>query len=118
MLSFSFNKSYPDAANIVGIANRKENSAACFLSNPENTPPKIVAASGYDLLKEKDNIHSNDITILLVGGFVAFIVAIVAVKGFIAFLNKYGFKHFGYYRIILGALFLAYALSTGLHLTA
>lgn len=80
--------------------------------------PTMFAASGYDLLKEKDNIHHDDITILLLGGFVAFIVAIVAVKGFIAFLNKYGFKHFGYYRIILGALFLAYALSTGLHLTA
>lgn len=79
--------------------------------------PTMFAASGYDLLKEKDNIHSEDITILLLGGFVAFIVAILAVKGFIAFLNKYGFKHFGYYRIILGALFLAYALTTGLQLT-
>ena len=79
--------------------------------------PTMFAASGYDLLKEKDNIHSDDITILVLGGFVAFIVAIIAVKGFIAFLNKYGFKHFGYYRIILGALFLAYALGTGLQLT-
>lgn len=80
--------------------------------------PTMFAASGYDLLKEKDNIHSEDITILLLGGLVAFIVAIVAIKGFIAFLNKYGFKHFGYYRIILGVLFLAYALYTGMELTA
>lgn len=80
--------------------------------------PTMFAASGYDLLKEKDNIHSDDITILLLGGLVAFLVAIVAVKGFIAFLNKYGFKHFGYYRIILGVLFLVYALYTGLEMTA
>jgi undecaprenyl-diphosphatase len=80
--------------------------------------PTMFAASGYDLLKEKDNIHSDDITILLLGGFVAFLVAIVAVKGFIAFLNKYGFKHFGYYRIVLGVLFLVYALYTGLEMTA
>jgi undecaprenyl-diphosphatase len=80
--------------------------------------PTMFAASGYDLLKEKDNIHSDDITILLVGAFVAFLVAIVAVKGFIAFLNKYGFKHFGYYRIVLGVLFLVYALYTGLEMTA
>ncbi|MCX6295794.1 MAG: undecaprenyl-diphosphate phosphatase [Bacteroidetes bacterium] len=80
--------------------------------------PTMFAASGYDLLKEKDNIHSADIAILLLGGFVAFVIAIVAVKAFIAFLTKFGFKHFGYYRIILGVLFLAYALSTGLHLTA
>ena len=80
--------------------------------------PTMFAASGYDLLKEKDNIHQEDITILLLGGFVAFLVAIVAVKGFIAFLNKYGFKHFGYYRIVLGVLFLVYAMYTGLEMTA
>lgn len=78
--------------------------------------PTMFAASGYDLLKEKDNIHSDDITILLIGALVAFIVAIVAVKGFIAFLTKYGFKHFGYYRIILGVLFLILAYSIGLEM--
>jgi undecaprenyl-diphosphatase len=78
--------------------------------------PTMFAASGYDLLKEKDNIHSDDITIMLIGALVAFIVAIVAVKGFIAFLTKYGFKHFGYYRIILGILFLILAYSIGLEM--
>ncbi len=80
--------------------------------------PTMFAASGYDLLKEKDNIHSEDIKLLLFGAVVAFIVAIFAVKGFVAFLNKYGFKHFGIYRIVLGVLFLVYALYTGLELTA
>ena len=80
--------------------------------------PTMFAASGYDLLKEKDNIHSNDLTILVFGGLIAFIVAFFAVKAFVAFLNKYGFKYFGYYRIVLGILFLTYALSTGLQLTA
>jgi undecaprenyl-diphosphatase len=79
--------------------------------------PTMFAASGYDLLKEKDNIYSSDITILVFGGLIAFIVAFFAVKVFVAFLNKYGFKHFGYYRIALGVLFLIYALSTGLQLT-
>ena len=80
--------------------------------------PTMFAASGYDLLKEKDNIHSNDITILVFGGLIAFIVAFFAVKAFVSFLNKYGFKHFGYYRIALGVIFLVYALTTGLQLTA
>lgn len=80
--------------------------------------PTMFAASGYDLLKEKDNIHSEDIKLLLFGAIVAFIVAIFAVKGFVAFLNKHGFKHFGIYRIILGVLFLVYSLYTGLQLTA
>ncbi|MBL7931217.1 MAG: undecaprenyl-diphosphate phosphatase [Bacteroidia bacterium] len=78
--------------------------------------PTMFAASGYDLLKEKDNIHSDDIKIMLFGGLVAFVVAIFAVKGFIAFLNRYGFKHFGWYRIVLGIAFLCYALYSGLEI--
>jgi len=79
--------------------------------------PTMFAASGYDLLKEKDNIHSEDLKVLLFGAAIAFVVAIFAVKGFIAFLNRYGFKHFGWYRIVLGVLFLTYALCTGLQIT-
>ncbi len=94
--------------------NRKQAAEFSFLL----AIPTMFAASGYDLLKEKDNIHSEDIKLLLFGAVIAFIVAIFAVKGFIAFLNKYGFKHFGIYRIVLGVLFLVYALYTGLQLTA
>jgi undecaprenyl-diphosphatase len=43
-------------------------------------------------------------------------VAILAVKAFVSFLTKYGFKHFGYYRIVVGILFLIYAYQTGLQL--
>jgi undecaprenyl-diphosphatase len=76
----------------------------------------MFAASGYDLLKEKDNIHSEDIHLLLFGAAIAFVVAIFAIKGFIAFLTKYGFRQFGIYRIMLGILFLAYAVYAGMHL--
>lgn len=79
--------------------------------------PTMFAASGYDLLKERDNIHGNDLTILIFGGMIAFIVAFFAVKAFVGFLNKNGFKYFGYYRIALGLLFLTYALTTGLQLS-
>ncbi|RYZ23732.1 MAG: UDP-diphosphatase, partial [Sphingobacteriales bacterium] len=40
------------------------------------------------------------------GNIVAFIVALLAIKFFIAFLTKYGFKVFGYYRIVLGIVLL------------
>lgn len=80
--------------------------------------PTMMAAAGYDLLKEKDNIHSDDLSILLLGAVLAFVVAILAIKGFIALLNKYGFRHFGYYRIVLGLAFLIYAYFTGLQLHA
>lgn len=79
--------------------------------------PTMFAASGYDLLKEKDNIHSEDLKLLLFGALVAFVIAVFAVKGFITFLNKYGFKHFGWYRIVLGLVFLTYALYTGMQIT-
>ncbi len=94
--------------------NRKQAAEFSFLL----AIPTMFAASGYDLLKEHDNIHSGNIALLLFGAFIAFIVAIIAVKGFIAFLTKYGFKHFGYYRILLGVLFLVYALYTGLEMTS
>lgn len=87
---------------IVGGFDRKQAAEFSFLL----AIPTMFAASGYDLLKSKDNIHSDDITMLLLGAAVAFVVAIVAVKGFIAFLNKYGFKFFGIYRIAIGAIFV------------
>ncbi|KAA5544731.1 undecaprenyl-diphosphate phosphatase [Adhaeribacter rhizoryzae] len=47
-----------------------------------------------------------DLKILLFGNAVAFVVAMLAIKFFIGFLTKYGFKVFGYYRIIVGVLIL------------
>lgn len=80
--------------------------------------PTMFAASGLDLLESYEHIHAKDIGILLLGSLVAFVVAIAAVKGFITFLTRYGFKHFGYYRIALGLIFLAYAYYTGMELKA
>lgn len=71
----------------------------------------MAAATGLDLLELllDENVTwatpSNIIT-LVVGCVVAFIVAILAIKGFVNFLTKYGFKAFGYYRIIVGGLIL------------
>lgn len=94
--------------------NRKQAAEFSFLL----AIPTMFAASGYDLLKEHENINHENIKLLLSGALVAFIVAIIAVKGFIAFLNKYGFKHFGIYRIVIGVLFLAYAMYAGLEMSA
>lgn len=80
--------------------------------------PTMFAATVYDLLKSKDAIHREDLQILFLGGFVAFVFALIAIKAFIAFLTKYGFKHFGYYRIALGILFLIISLSVGIKISA
>jgi undecaprenyl-diphosphatase len=59
---------------------------------------------GYELiLKSNDNIM-----MFLIGNVVAFIVAILAIKFFIGIINKYGFKPWGWYRIIMGAFLLIY----------
>ncbi len=73
--------------------------------------PTMLAATGYKLLKSyKENpaiLHSHDnLKALLVGNVVAFIVAMIAIKFFIGFLQKHGFKLFGYYRIVAGILLL------------
>lgn len=44
--------------------------------------------------------------ILVIGNVVAFVVALLAIKFFIGFVTKYGFKAFGYYRIIVGGIIL------------
>jgi undecaprenyl-diphosphatase len=73
--------------------------------------PTMFAASAYKLLKgykSGDLTFDNEQLMLLgVGNLVAFIVAVVAIKFFIEFLQKYGFKVFGYYRIVLGIILLA-----------
>ena len=52
-----------------------------------------------------------DIQVFLVGNIVAFIVALIAVKFFIEVLAKYGFKFWGWYRIIVGVILLIYFYS-------
>lgn len=73
--------------------------------------PTMAAAGGYKLMQLiKDpasaSMLSDNMTTLLIGNIVAFIVAMAAIKFFIGFLNKYGFKAFGYYRILVGAIIL------------
>jgi undecaprenyl-diphosphatase len=68
--------------------------------------PTMCAATGYSLLKEYKNITSDHIRLLAIGNVVAFIVALLAIKFFITFLQRYGFKLFGYYRVIVGVILL------------
>ncbi|HLP14279.1 MAG TPA: undecaprenyl-diphosphate phosphatase [Flavobacteriales bacterium] len=69
--------------------------------------PTMLAASGYKLLKSYKLFTKDDYMMLAVGNVVAFVVAILAIKFFINFLTKYGFKVFGYYRIVVGGIILA-----------
>ena len=77
--------------------------------------PTMCAATGYKILKGYHLLNTENIKLLLVGNIVAFIVAIIAIKSFIGFLTKHGFKVFGWYRIALGIIILALFLS-GYHI--
>ena len=68
--------------------------------------PTILAATGYKMLKTYKIINHENINLLIIGNIVAFVVALAAIKTFITFIQKYGFKVFGYYRIALGVILL------------
>ena len=77
--------------------------------------PTMLAATCLEVLKmilagEFDDMSGN-ISTLLIGSLVSFVVAILAMKWFVSFIAKYGFKLFGWYRIIVGLLILGLLLT-------
>lgn len=83
--------------------------------------PTMFAATLFKMLKlftqpEGMEIIINNMGTLIIGNIVAFVVALLAIKFFISFVTKYGFKAFGWYRIILGSVLLILLL-TGHNLT-
>jgi undecaprenyl-diphosphatase len=73
--------------------------------------PTMVAASGYKLLKDykvlfADESVRENLTLLAVGNVVAFVVGMLAIKFFIGILTRYGFRAFGWYRIVVGGIIL------------
>jgi len=98
------------AATIVGGVfngyNKKQATEFSFLL----AVPTMCAATGYDLLKTSAQLAGPEWILLGLGSVVAFISAWIAVKLFVWFVEKYGFAFFGYYRIVLGIIFLLYFL--------
>jgi undecaprenyl-diphosphatase len=71
--------------------------------------PTMFAATAKKLLdfyKEGIVINAHETKLLIFGNVVAFIIAVLAIKFFIGVLNKYGFKYFGIYRIIVGGILI------------
>ncbi len=78
--------------------------------------PTMLAATLFKMLKiftEEDGVQilKENLDTLIVGNIVAFIVAMLAIKFFISFVTKYGFKAFGWYRIIVGGAILVMLLT-------
>ncbi len=77
--------------------------------------PTMAAASGYKLLKLVSGptgvkLLSDNLITLVIGNVIAFIVALIAIKTFITFLQKHGFKVFGWYRIVVGLILITLLL--------
>ncbi len=68
--------------------------------------PTLSAAAGYKLLKDIDKLNTQQLIEIGWGSLFSFITALIAVKFFVGYVQKFGFKLFGYYRIAIGSIFL------------
>lgn len=106
------------AATIIGGLSQKltrKNAAefSFFLAVPTMFAATVL--SGYSYYSDGYSLTSDEVSILIVGNIAAFIVAMIAIKSFINFLTKHGFRLFGYYRIVVGVIILAlYYFGAGL----
>lgn len=111
VLSIIFPGLSRSAATIVGGMSQKLTKKTAAEFSFFLAVPTMLAASAkstLDVYKEhKEIFSSSNLSILLIGSMVAFIVALVSVKFFINFIQKKGFALFGWYRIALGITILA-----------
>lgn len=96
-------------ASIVGGMTQKINRKTAaefsfFLAVP--TMLGATVKKSYDFYTQGWVLSGDQVNYLIIGNIIAFIVAFLAIKSFISFLSKKGFKLFGYYRIILGITLL------------
>jgi undecaprenyl-diphosphatase len=97
------------AASIIGGMQQKLTRSAAAEFSFFLAVPTMLAATGYKLLKyykDHGSFSSAEIKQLAIGNLVAFVVALLAIKFFISFLKKYGFRVWGYYRIVVGIILL------------
>lgn len=97
------------AATIVGGMSQKLTRSAAaefsfFLAVP--TMLGATAKKMLDFFKDGNSFTGEQINLLIVGNIVAFIVAFLAIKSFISFVSRNGFKVFGIYRIVVGLIIL------------
>lgn len=97
------------AASIIGGMQQKLTRSAAAEFSFFLGVPTLFGATVYKLYKyykTQGGFSSNDIELLVAGNVVSFIVAILAIKFFINFLKKHGFRIWGLYRIVVGIILL------------
>jgi undecaprenyl-diphosphatase len=88
-----------------GLTRKHAAEFSFFLAVP--TMFGATVKSIYDYLKDGGELTSEHLQLFAVGNVVAFVVAIIAIRSFIAFLSQHGFKAFGWYRIMVGGTIIA-----------
>lgn len=102
------------AASIVGGMSQKLTRKAAAEFSFFLAVPTMVGATGkklYDYFKVSGALSAKEINLLIIGNVIGFVVALFAIKAFIDYLSNKGFKVFGYYRIVVGGLFLLFVFS-------
>jgi len=103
------------AATIIGGMSQKMSRKAAAEFSFFLAVPTMFAATAkkmYDFYKESGaQFTGEEVKLLAVGNVVAFVVAMAAIKFFINFLTKHGFKIFGLYRIIVGGIIIVMLLA-------
>lgn len=96
------------ASIVGGMTQKLSRKTAAEFSFFLAVPTMLGATSKkmYDYFQMGYELSSSQINYLIVGNIIAFIVALIAIKTFIDYLSKHGFKLFGYYRIMLGIALL------------
>ena len=70
--------------------------------------PIMFAASGYQMVKYRALLSSEDLATFAVGFVVSFVFALIAVRALIRYVARHDFNAFAWYRIVLGAVVLWY----------
>jgi len=92
-----------------GLSRKSAAEFSFFLAVP--TMFGATSKKLWDFYKDGYVISDEEIKILAIGNVVAFIVAMLAIRTFITFLQRRGFQLFGWYRIVVGIIILAFLMS-------
>jgi undecaprenyl-diphosphatase len=89
-------------AMLMGADKRSAAEFSFFLAMPT-----MVGAFSHDLLKHRNDLTADDLTLIAIGFVSAFFAALIVVRGFLGFVSNRGFAIFAWWRIIVGTLGLA-----------
>jgi undecaprenyl-diphosphatase len=101
-------------ASIVGGMTQKLTRKAAAEFSFFLAVPTMFAATAkklFDFYKDGHTINPQQLNLLLIGNVIGFVVALIAIKSFIGYLTKHGFRAFGIYRVIVGTIIIVLILS-------